>query len=88
MAGDNLRRSPSSRPATMLVIDGDTGLDLLLKKVIQEFDLGLTLCQISTRDLDFAALVFSPDIVWSTWRCPGSACTCFRKCSSCGRMPE
>jgi DNA-binding NtrC family response regulator len=63
MAGDNLRRSPSSRPATMLVIDGDAGLDLLLKKVIQEFDLGLTLCQISTRDLDFAALVFSPDIV-------------------------
>jgi DNA-binding NtrC family response regulator len=63
MAGDSLRRSPSSRPATMLVIDGDTGLDQLLKKVIQEFDLGLTLCQVSTRDLDFAVLASSPDIV-------------------------
>jgi len=47
----------------MLVIDGDAGLDQLLKKVIQEFDLGLTLCQASTRDLDFAVLASSPDIV-------------------------
>jgi DNA-binding NtrC family response regulator len=60
---DEPRRSPFSRPATMLVIDGDSALDHLLKKVIQEFDLGLTLCQVSTRDLDFAVLASSPDIV-------------------------
>jgi len=65
MADDEPRRSlfKVSRPATMLVIDCDSGLHDLLKKVIQEFDLSLTLCQASTRDLDFGALASSPDVV-------------------------
>ena len=62
--GDEPRRSPSSRPAMMLVVDCDSGLDQLLKKVIREFDLGLTLCQASTRDLNFTIWASSPDIVF------------------------
>ena len=44
MAGDQLRHSPVkvSRPATMLVVDCDSGLHQLLRKVIQEFELSLT----------------------------------------------
>ena len=62
--GDEPRRSPSSRPAMMLVVDCDSGLDQLLKKVIREFDLGLTLCQTSTRDLNFTVWTSSPDVVF------------------------
>jgi DNA-binding NtrC family response regulator len=65
MAGDEPRRSPFkvSRPATMLVVDCDSGLDQQLKRVIQEFDLSLTLYQASTQDLDFGNLASSPDVV-------------------------
>ena len=61
--GDEPRRSPFSKPATILVIDGDSALDQLLKKVIREFDLSLTLCQASSRDLNFTVLTSYPDVV-------------------------
>ena len=47
----------------MLVVDCDSGLHQLLRKVIQEFELSLTLCQASTRNLKFGVLASSPDVV-------------------------
>jgi DNA-binding NtrC family response regulator len=65
MAGDEPRRSPFnvSRPATMLVVDCDSGLHELLKKTIQEFELSLTLCQASTKDLKLGVFPSSPDLL-------------------------
>ena len=63
MAGDNRDVRPPPDPQRCWSSTAIAGLDQLLKKVIQEFDLGLTLCQASTRDLNFAVLASSPDIV-------------------------